>query len=88
MTYSVTISPRAARELRLLHGRLMTQVQAAIDGLASDPRPHRSIALKGKFAGDRRIRIGDYRIMYSVDDASHAVTVQRVTDRKEVYRDK
>ena len=57
---------------------------AAIDALAADPRPHGAEKLAGR--DDFRIRVGDYRIVYAVDDTERLVLVARIAHRREVYR--
>jgi mRNA interferase RelE/StbE len=60
------------------------RVQAAIDALAADPRPAGAVKLAGR--DDFRIRVGDYRIVYAVDDDELLVIVARIAHRREVYR--
>jgi len=60
------------------------RVANVIDGLAADPRPRGSAKLAGR--DDFRIRVGDYRIVYAVDDAERLVLVARIAHRREVYR--
>ncbi|MGC4933038.1 type II toxin-antitoxin system RelE family toxin [Gordonia sp. DT30] len=57
----------------------------AIDSLASDPRPSGCIQLKGG-GGEFRIRVGDYRIIYDIQDDELVVLVLRLGHRREVYR--
>jgi len=59
----------------------------AIQSLLTDPRPRQSKKLKGAQAeGAYRVRVGDYRIVYDVDDDLKLVTVYRIGHRREVYR--
>jgi mRNA interferase RelE/StbE len=60
------------------------RIAAAIDGLAIDPRLTGSVKLAGR--DDLRIRVGDYRIVYSVDDAEDLVIIARIAHRRDVYR--
>ena len=55
----------------------------AIDALATDPRPGPP-KLTGR--DDFRLRVGDYRIVYAVDDEEHLVLIARIAHRREVYR--
>jgi mRNA interferase RelE/StbE len=57
---------------------------AAIDGLGDDPRPRGVTKLAGR--DDLRIRLGDYRVVYAVDDNKRFVLVARIAHRREVYR--
>jgi mRNA interferase RelE/StbE len=52
--------------------------------LAVDPRPRGIVKLAG--SDDYRVRVGDYRIVYAVDDAEQVVIVARIAHRREVYR--
>jgi len=74
----------AARAFKRLHGNLRERIAAAIDGLAGEPRPAGAEKLVGR--DDYRIRIGEYRVVYAVDDAARVVTVARIAHRREVYR--
>jgi mRNA interferase RelE/StbE len=82
--YDVQLVPAAAREFRRLQGSVRERVATAIDALATDPRPVGCSKLAGR--DDYRIRIGDYRVVYAVDDAERLVLVARVAHRREVYR--
>ena len=59
-------------------------VQLAIDALAANPRPVGCVKLAGR--DDYRIRVGDYRVVYAVDDDERLVLVARIAHRREVYR--
>lgn len=75
--------PSAAREFRRLHGSLRERIRSAIDGVAMDPRPAGMVKLAGR--DDYRVRVGDYRVVYAVDDEL-VVLVARIAHRREVYR--
>jgi mRNA interferase RelE/StbE len=60
------------------------RVRAAIDGLSTDPRPPGAAKLAGR--GDFRVRVGDYRIVFAIDDGASVVIVARIAHRREVYR--
>jgi len=60
------------------------RIAAAIDGLAINPRPTGSVKLAGR--DDFRLRVGDYRIVYPVDDAEDLVIIARIAHRRDVYR--
>ncbi|HET7045705.1 MAG TPA: type II toxin-antitoxin system RelE/ParE family toxin [Gaiellaceae bacterium] len=74
----------AARAYRHLHDPLARRITSAIDALADDPRPAGSVALAGR--ADYRIRVGDHRIVYAVDDDARVVLVARIAHRREAYR--
>lgn len=85
MTYSVEVSPAAAKQLRKLDPPARRRIQAAIDLLAENPRPPTATQLVGG-AGEWRVRTGDYRIIYEVHDTVLVVLVLRVGHRREIYR--
>lgn len=60
------------------------RVREAIDALAVEPRPRGATKLVG--TDDFRVRVGDYRIVYAVEDADRTVLVARIAHRREVYR--
>jgi len=82
--YSVTIKASAAKALAKVRGADRDRLIDAIDQLAESP--HAGSALKGEFAGLRRIRVGDYRIIYEVDDGALLILGVRMARRREVYR--
>jgi mRNA interferase RelE/StbE len=63
---------------------LRDRINAAIDRLSTDPRPEGAVKLAGR--NDFRIRVGDYRIVYAVDDDERLVIIARIAHRREVYR--
>ena len=84
MLYSVKIKASAAKALAKVRGADRGRLIDAIDQLAESP--HAGSALKGEFAGLRRIRVGDYRIIYEADDGVLLILVVRIAHRREVYR--
>lgn len=63
---------------------VLRRVDAKIRSLADDPRPHGCIKLAGMEG--YRVRVGDYRIIYTVDDTAHVVEIIAVDLRERVYR--
>jgi mRNA interferase RelE/StbE len=82
--YRVDLRRQAQRALDKLPKSDFQAVIEAIKDLAQTPRP-RGIE-KVKSTGLWRIRQGDYRIIYAIDDNEHLVTVMRVGHRREIYR--
>jgi len=72
------------RAFRRLHGPTRDRIRAAIDSLSAEPRPHGATKLAGQ--DDYRVRVGDYRVVYAVDDEKRIVIVAKVAHRREVYR--
>jgi len=82
--YSIEIKRSVAREIEALPLRDRRLVVERIGRLADDPHPHGCEKLTG---GERyRVRQGDYRIVYSVEDARLVVWVVKVGHRRDVYR--
>jgi mRNA interferase RelE/StbE len=82
--YALEITTSAQKELDSIDDPLFERIDRKILALAGDPRPVGSKKLKG-FKDSWRIRIGDWRVVYVVDDAAKLVTVTRVAHRREVY---
>jgi len=86
--YDVVLLPDAERALEKLSTgdrRAAQRIAATLRALASDPRPSGIRALVGA-PGQLRIRVGDYRIVYLIEDSRLIVTVIRIGHRREVYR--
>jgi mRNA interferase RelE/StbE len=83
--YALDIRPRARRSLRQLDPPVRKAVAETIDGLATDPRPPGVRPLTGH-RPYLRVRSGDYRVIYAVDDRARVVTVAAVGHGREVYR--
>ena len=82
-SYSLLIKASAAKELEATPKKDRTRLAARIGGLATTPRPGSE-----KLSGEEkyRIRQGDYRILYLIEDASSTVTIVKIGHRREVYR--
>jgi mRNA interferase RelE/StbE len=84
VSYSVFFLPRADREFAALSKSDFERVKRAIGSLADNPRPMNCQKLKGR--GGWRIRAGDYRVVYDIDDSARSVMVVTIGHRREVYR--
>ncbi len=86
MTNGIHIVRSANRTLAKLPRSVQDRIDKAIDELSQDPRPPGAKRL----IGDEpvyRIRVGDYRILYTVDDVAKIITVVRIGHRRDVYRE-
>jgi mRNA interferase RelE/StbE len=83
--YSVKITSRAESELKRLDRPMKNRVVTAILALASDPRPPGCLKVRSA-EGVWRIRVGDWRIGYEIDDRLQEVVVIRVGHRSEFYQ--
>ena len=86
MNYRVIISRTARKHLDSLPENVRVRSLRDIKALQDDPRPHGCLKLTG-FTDEYRIRVGDYRIRYRVDDTATEVAVIDVRHRKDIYRD-
>lgn len=85
-SYRVLIKPSAAKELEAIGQRRgRERLVERIRSLGTKPRPHGCEKLSGP-SGLYRVRLGSYRIVYSIDDASAEVHVVKVGHRRDVYR--
>jgi mRNA interferase RelE/StbE len=81
--YKIELRPAAARALRKLDPQVARRVQAAIALLAEDPRPPASKPLRGRPAW--RVRVGDYRIIYTIEDDVLLIVVVTLGHRRDIY---
>ena len=84
MSHSLQIIRRAQKELSQLPDASYTQVRDAIRDLANNPRPHGCRKLMGRQGW--RIRVGDYRVIYDIDDKEATVTVINIGHRRDIYK--
>jgi len=85
-SYRVLIKTSAGKELAAVASKADRQkLVGRVQGLAINPRPHGSEKLAG-YADRYRVRQGNFRIVYLIDDAASTVTIFKVGHRKDVYR--
>ena len=85
MTYRVEVKPSAADALAKIPQPHRRRIAQKIDQLAGNPRPRGAIPLESP-SSLYRIRVGDYRIIYQIQDAALVVLVVRIGQRGDVYR--
>lgn len=85
MIYDMVIAPSARREVINLPNTVLPKIDGAITALAANPRPYGSRKFRGK-DNSYRIRVGDYRIIYCINDSTRQVNILAVGHRREVYR--
>ena len=84
--YRLLIKPSAAKEIEAIGiKRDRQRIVGRIQSLATEPRPPGCEKLAGP-AGAFRVRQGQYRIIYSVDDLNRSIVIVKVGHRREVYR--
>lgn len=83
-SYRLSLTASAEKELQRLPAKTVARIAVRVERLASVPRPPGCKKLVG---GDKewRIRIGDYRVVYEIDDAAKTVDVTRIAHRRDVY---
>jgi mRNA interferase RelE/StbE len=84
MKWRVVFARSAEKELSKLSSEMQMRIGRAIRSLEADPFPPTAKRLKGR--EEFRIRVGDYRILYTVENNSRLLTVSAIGHRREVYR--
>lgn len=84
MSYQIQVLPVAVRAIRKLPPEGKRRVQAVIEILADDPRPPAARKLTGR--PEWRVRSGDYRVLYRIEDAVLTVVIIDAGHRREIYR--
>jgi mRNA interferase RelE/StbE len=85
VAYRLEDTAAARRDLQALPRDILIRIEARLQELAENPRPRGVERIRGT-PGGLRVRVGDYRILYTVDDAEQVVTIGRVRHRRDVYR--
>jgi mRNA interferase RelE/StbE len=85
VAHRIEVSPAAARQLKKIDRRPLTQIAEKIDSLAVEPRPHGCEKLSG-YENLYRVRVGDYRIVYGVEDRLVLVAVAKVGNPAQIYQ--
>ena len=86
VSYSLFIKPSAGKELEAVGSKAdRLRIIGKVRNLAEDPRPHGSEKLAG-YDHRYRVRQGNYRIVYEIDDRAGHVTIYKIGHRKDIYR--
>ncbi|MBV6405951.1 MAG: type II toxin-antitoxin system RelE/ParE family toxin [Flavobacteriales bacterium] len=86
MKYTVVLARDARKELDLLSKQNFIRVARKIDELEEDPRPPGCVKLKGNDGDMWRVRAGDYRILYVIEDVLRIVDIRKIGHRRDVYK--
>jgi mRNA interferase RelE/StbE len=81
------LSKKAIKQFKALPKLVRERARAKIDSLATNPRPNECKALKGA-KGLFRVRVGDYRVIYSIADKELLILVVEIGNRREIYKEK
>jgi len=84
--YSISFARSARKELERLPGDVVDRILGKIEALSKNPRPAGVIKLHGQ-SNLWRMRIGDYRVIYSIEDFVRTIDVSVIRHRRDVYRD-
>ncbi|MEX0778015.1 MAG: type II toxin-antitoxin system RelE/ParE family toxin [Phycisphaeraceae bacterium] len=85
MSYGLILKPSAQKQLRRLSKPLQSRIIDKLSEMQTAPRPAGAVKLTGASAA-WRVRVGDYRIVYEIDDAAQRLVVTIIAHRREVYR--
>lgn len=86
MSYQVRKTRRVQRAIDAIEKRDRLRIEGVVAVLADNPRPPKATKLVG-YRNRWRVRAGNYRILYEIDDDVLTILVIRVAHRREVYRD-
>jgi len=84
MSHTLYILPRAQKALKSIPIDAYQSIRDKIFSLSAVPRPHGCVKLSGREGW--RIRIGNYRVIYEINDYRRMVTILDIGDRKDIYR--
>ena len=83
-SYSVEVKPSARKELEALPDKVLARALKKMYSLGDTPRPAGCKKLKGH-KDQWRVRVGDWRVVYIIDDAAKLISITRIAHRREVY---
>ena len=86
MTYTLLLERQAEKALRELPLPVLRRIDARLLALSTEPQPRGALKLKGKEGEGWRVRVGDYRILYTIDTNQGIIKVYRIGHRRDVYR--
>ena len=84
--YQVKLERKAEAEFKKLPSDVLRRVDSELSVLENDPRPKGVKKLSGRRKGGWRVRVGDYRILYHIDDNEKRVSVYRIKHRSKAYK--
>ncbi|MFM8741469.1 MAG: type II toxin-antitoxin system RelE family toxin [Cytophagales bacterium] len=83
--YSIRFKKSAEKELEKLPAPAIKKISKAVDALSTNPRPVSSKKLEGQKESLWRIRIGDYRVIYLIEEVVKIIEIRRIGHRRDVY---
>jgi mRNA interferase RelE/StbE len=85
MSYQVNLPKIVQKQLNALPQEIKQRILKSLVQLQEEPRPVNSLQMKG--GQGFRLRIGDYRVLYDIDDSKQILNLRRIGHRREIYRD-
>jgi mRNA interferase RelE/StbE len=86
VNYRVFLESHAEKDLVSLPAKILQRVDTKLQSLSENPRPKGTTKLKGRLIEGWRLKVGDYRILYEIDDKENIIRVYRIKHRREAYR--
>lgn len=86
MSYRICLESTAERDLERLPKDALRRVDAVFSALAENPRPRGIVKLQGRLGDGWRVRVGEYWMLYTIDDEARVVSVFRIKPRQSAYR--
>ena len=86
MSYALRLASAAEKDLHRVPRDVLGRVDAKLMALKRNPRPRGASKLEGRQGLGWRVRVGDYRILYTIDDEAKIVSVYRVSPRGSAYK--
>ena len=83
--YEITFAHSARKELEALDSEMINRIFPKIESLSGNPRPHNCIKLQGS-RNLWRMRVGNYRIIYSINDSAKLVDIIAIRHRRDAYK--
>jgi mRNA interferase RelE/StbE len=84
VTYRIIIPKAVQKQIDKLANDVQNSIIQSLLNLSENPRPSNSLKMKNNQG--YRLRVGEYRILYDIDDKTQAVTLRRVGHRRDIYR--
>lgn len=84
--YKIRLDRKVKKDLKSVSAKDIKRIKSAIQDLSTNPRPDGCTKLKGDKRDYYRIRVGNYRVVYSINDDILLIVVVRVGHRREIYK--
>ncbi len=85
MPYRILLAKQVEKQINALPQQVVNRIEQYIEALRTEPRPSGVKKLRGQ-TRTYRVRVGSWRIIYTIDDSNQEITLLTIDDRKDVYR--